>query len=746
MESEGNESQEDINVFSELLSLLPKDLIKELDIQTKESQFRAVKVNNPILSSLQDQDEKFLKFQKYQDKNRNSQTKEDKDIKLLYNSKGSNVRYNNLKVDNDLFKEKTDLCKNYPIYKNNIQNYENEEIKKINKNFLLNNDIISNKSNQGNFVEYDSRNFVKNKKGYRKSLSEKIFSKYHHLSLSNINFNYSSNRYSDNTSINYSIDNNRFIKNMNTQKKNDYINKNNLINKMDKMNQKMNPGSLKKMNDEITRTNNLNEEDIYKNQFYRYKTYNKNYINSEYNLYSNSINSIKNYDSQSLKIDDKQNDIKIKKINCRKNYIEKKDLSLINNYNFQKQYQNLNTDEKYVKINNQSNQLSQIIIIINKIGIDLFIKLLQTYKGSLFFQNLLPNNSLTNKETKFLTNLIGMNINNIINDCYGNYFLQKFFLLCNVEDRINIYKYIKHNFINIATDFYGSRALNCLISLQSTEEEKIIIKNYTKNNLKELCFNQNASHIIEKIISTFKEHERNDLNDFIVKNFTELATDANGSNIIRTLIKFLKNINLIKEIIFILENNLNVIAVNQYCYLIINEVIEKFGYDTCKNIIKSLTNKIVKFSILKYSSFIIIFILEYMFKNNFVIFIELLKIIFLVENNFKEMIKYKFSTYVITKSFELMNEINSNLDSYFNQYDIKNKQISNYSINDNKFSQTVENQKIENGLKNNQKEKMNNDYEQYLRLKDQIYDIFENYATSKEKQKILDLLRTKKQG
>ena len=44
-----------------------------------------------------------------------------------------------------------------------------------------------------------------------------------------------------------------------------------------------------------------------------------------------------------------------------------------------------------------------------------------------------------------------------------------------------------------------------LISLQNTNEEKELIRIYTKDNLKDLCIRGNSSHVIIKIIKFLKE-------------------------------------------------------------------------------------------------------------------------------------------------------------------------------------------------------------------------------------------------
>jgi hypothetical protein len=159
-------------------------------------------------------------------------------------------------------------------------------------------------------------------------------------------------------------------------------------------------------------------------------------------------------------------------------------------------------------------------------------------------------------------------------------------------------------------------------------------------------------------------------------------------------------------------------------------------------------------SISKYSSNVILFLLDYLKENNFFKFLDCLKIIFIDENNFKEMIKNKFSSFVIEKSFKII----INIDSNFFKKNSFSKDI-NYNFNssdssgsgsgsDSKDDDDKEDEKqidndicvinIKNGAKNNN-EAMN--YDSFIELKNKIFYIFDNNSSNKEKEKIISLLK-----
>ena len=308
-------------------------------------------------------------------------------------------------------------------------------------------------------------------------------------------------------------------------------------------------------------------------------------------------------------------------------------------------------------------------------------------------------------------------------DYYGNYFLQKFFPFCNHQQRIEILLSIKNDFINISNDICGNHSLQCLISLQSTNEEKEIIKEYTQNNLKELCLGGNSSHVITKIIKFLQESERQYINNFVINNLIELCIDSNGICVIKEFIYNMKSDNYIKLVLSIFEKETKKLTFNQFGNYIIQEVVKFYGYNYCKNIINNLIHNLVEFSMAKFSSNVIDFLLEYLSKKQFWEFCNILKIIFLEEKNFKEMIKNKFSIYVIENCLELLIKINENY--YINAV-----------RNNLGYSQNINN-------KENKDEKQDDfSFEYFLKLKTQIFQFIENNSAAKEKKKILALIKS----
>ena len=386
-------------------------------------------------------------------------------------------------------------------------------------------------------------------------------------------------------------------------------------------------------------------------------------------------------------------------------------------------YNDAQIDYLFTQLFSLPKEVCILLYIINKKGVDFFINLTKTIKGSKYLQNILQTTPPKDLEVALVTKIICANYKEIMCDYYGNYFLQKFFPFCNHHQRIDILISIKSDFINIANDICGNHSLQCLISLQNTNEEKEIIKLYTQNNLKDLCLGGNSSHVITKIIKFFQESERQYINTFVIENLIELCIDPNGICVIKEFIYNMKSDNYIKLVLSMFEKETRKLTFNQFGNYVVQEVIRFYGYNYCKNIINNLIINLVEFSLSKFSSNVIDFLVQYLSKKQFWEFCNILRIIFLEEKNFKEMIKNKFSIYVIENCLELLIKINENyyINAVRNNLGYSQKNINN---------------------ENNGEKEDEFSFENFLKLKKQIFQFIENNSAAKEKKKILALIKS----
>ena len=527
-----------------------------------------------------------------------------------------------------------------------------------NINNELNNSINGNESNYlyNNFPNSDGQRFMN--KDF-----QNLFYNLNPLNQNNININ----NYRNNIDKNNNYINNIFEQNNNNNNK--YFN----------------------INNNGTNGKNFNKKNNHNHN------QNHNHDNNHKNNHNNNSNNINNNHNGNIIINGNNNKVKVKN----------------------GEFSDAQIDYLFSQLYSLPKEVCILLYIINKKGVRFFINLTKTIKGSKNLQNMLQTCPPKEMEVVCITKIICVNYKEIMCDYYGNYFLQKFFPFCNQHQRLDILLSIKNDFINIANDICGNHSLQCLISLQNSNEEKELIKIYTQNNLKELCLGVNSSHLISKIIKHLKEAERQFINNFIMNNLLELCIDSNGICVIKEFIYNMKSDHYIKLVLSIFEKETKKLTFNQFGNYIIQEVIRFFGYNYCKNIINILIENLVELSLAKFSSNAIDFLIEYLSKKQFMEFCNILKLIFLDDKNFKEMIKNKYSIYVIENCLELLIKINEN-----------------YYIN------SVRNNLGYSKKENNNEKEDEFSFENFLQLKKQIFQFIENNSAAKEKKKILALIKS----
>ena len=135
---------------------------------------------------------------------------------------------------------------------------------------------------------------------------------------------------------------------------------------------------------------------------------------------------------------------------------------------------------------------------------------LNSQKGSIFTQDILD--EIDEKQLLILFKHIVPYINEIMCYEYGNYFIQKLIKKLNTQQRLIIYQIIEPNFIQIATNKSGTHSIQALIECIDSPLELLALDILLNKNMLLLFLDDNAYHIIMKIILEIKEEKRNNLN------------------------------------------------------------------------------------------------------------------------------------------------------------------------------------------------------------------------------------------
>ena len=202
-----------------------------------------------------------------------------------------------------------------------------------------------------------------------------------------------------------------------------------------------------------------------------------------------------------------------------------------------------------------------------------------------------------------LIEMIYMNFEKIMCDIYGNYFCQKLYAICSIEQRRMILNSIKDIFINVSKTTAGAHVTQNIIEESKTKDEKIIIMLYIKGHEMELALHPEGTHVLQKIIQIFPEKDRQDLTDVLCTNLNVniLCKDLKGISVIKRLISFNTDRNNKIKLVDSFYGNCLEISKSSSGSYIIQYLLEQWGVDIGLKLIFHCIMYFESFAICKHS-------------------------------------------------------------------------------------------------------------------------------------------------
>ena len=246
-------------------------------------------------------------------------------------------------------------------------------------------------------------------------------------------------------------------------------------------------------------------------------------------------------------------------------------------------------------------------------------------------------------------------------DTYGNYFCQKLYKFSELHQRISILNILKNNFLTISKNKCGAHAIQSIIGEVQNIKEKNIILEYIQSHELELAYDTEGTHVLQKILSVFEEEERVNLNKVLCDkiNLNSLCQDAKGICVIKKLIAGTKDENNKRRIVDDIYDNCIEIALSPFGNYIIQLIFEEWDINICLKLIENCLDNAFILSSQKYSSNIIVKILDLYCDDkkdeyNKYNFCEKLKNIFFDEKNLSELYNNKYGRLLLNKICKLI--------------------------------------------------------------------------------------------
>ena len=249
------------------------------------------------------------------------------------------------------------------------------------------------------------------------------------------------------------------------------------------------------------------------------------------------------------------------------------------------------------------------------INISKLLSNLKTYKGSLYSQSLLESIESEQELSSFFNDIIP-NICQIMCLEYGNYFFQKLLRKLSLMQRLQIYKIIQPDFLVIATNKWGNHSIQSLIENAKSSVEIEQLNFLISKNMYLLFTDNNAYHIMMKMILDFPEEQRIVLNLFIVTNIDKIITNNNGAFCINKFIINNKNLKLRKLFLDNLKINLRKLIYNKFCCINLLIILQTFGLEWCKFILEEIQNNFISLLDHSVSRVFVFKVFEFLKNNN----------------------------------------------------------------------------------------------------------------------------------
>ena len=273
-----------------------------------------------------------------------------------------------------------------------------------------------------------------------------------------------------------------------------------------------------------------------------------------------------------------------------------------------------------------------------------FINIIKNQKGSKIFQKYLNSTHSDILHQIFIE--LKPNLEDIIIDSYANYFVKRFFTYLNQKDRVDFLISIEKIMVKLSSDSIGTYPIQTIIEHVGSKNEKLIIVDSLKENIKELCIDPFGSHVLEKLLSCFEEEYIGFLYTYIVDNFLELAYNNNGICIVKKILTFTHKKTLHDKLKIIVKENAVqlishscgnfVIQVVVDCWSDYGEILNKFDKKFCKLSLEKYASNVVERCIEKDDEILNNYIDEIINKNKII-----------------EVMKSNYGNYVIQKAIKL---------------------------------------------------------------------------------------------
>lgn len=197
---------------------------------------------------------------------------------------------------------------------------------------------------------------------------------------------------------------------------------------------------------------------------------------------------------------------------------------------------------------------------------------------------------------------IEMELPEIMCNMYGNYLCSASFQACSVAQRLRMLEIMSKNLHTVATDKWGTHALQALISLLCTPEEQDLLMPSLRDHFVELSCDPNGAHVVQRALISFGTPCPELLLQEVVRCLRVVAHSPSGLCVLKKCISQSRCGSsqqlLLKELV---SHALDLVQ-SPFGNYAIQHALEEWGGEACRPIVRALQGRLVQLSIQKFSS------------------------------------------------------------------------------------------------------------------------------------------------
>ena len=164
------------------------------------------------------------------------------------------------------------------------------------------------------------------------------------------------------------------------------------------------------------------------------------------------------------------------------------------------------------------------------------LEIIKTKSGCCVFSKVL--NNIIESDLNVMVDTIVNNINQVINDEFGNFSLKRIIKLNNENYNEKIFNNIKDNIFQLSCQKYSSNVIEACIDNTTSVKKKAILKLIeNENNIQDLILDQFGNYIIQNALQNAEEKEFNIIIENIKENEKKLKQSQHGKIVFEKLMK-----------------------------------------------------------------------------------------------------------------------------------------------------------------------------------------------------------------